>query len=133
MCQVRASAVLIPEQTDLRIPDFWFAYSIRMSLLPEGCTVHGRTFSSCQLYWRHWIIRENEVVKNEVSAEAVIGKVSVIYCVFNIFEMPLLERILLSSYLFKDKRSCFVFVLHDDLVELVALNVIGCIHFNNTT
>lgn len=78
-CQVRASAVLVPEQSDLGSPGFLFAYSVRMSLLPEGCIVHGMKFESCQLYWRHWIIRENEVVKNEVDAEAVIGKVHFIY------------------------------------------------------
>ena len=74
--QVRASAVLVPEQSDLQNSSFLFAYSIRMSLLPEGCTVHGVTFQSCQLYWRRWIIRENETIKHDVDAEAVIGKVA---------------------------------------------------------
>lgn len=77
--QVRASAVLVPEQSDLGSPGFLFAYSVRMSLLPEGCIVHGMKFESCQLYWRHWIIRENEVVKNEVDAEAVIGKYPLLF------------------------------------------------------
>lgn len=72
--QVRASAVLVPEQCDLKRPRFTFAYSIRMSLLPGGCTVHGMTYNSCQLYWRRWIIRENETVKHDVNGEAVIGK-----------------------------------------------------------
>ncbi|KAL2920917.1 F-box protein SKIP16 [Bienertia sinuspersici] len=77
--QVRASAVLVPEQSDLGSPGYLFAYSIRMSLLPEGCTVHGMKFDSCQLYWRRWIIRENEVVKNEIDAEAVIGKYPLLF------------------------------------------------------
>lgn len=72
--QVRASAVLVPEQSSNGIPGFLFAYSVHMSLLPEGCIVHGMTYNSCQLYWRHWIIRENEVVKHNVDGEAVIGK-----------------------------------------------------------
>ncbi|KAK9672220.1 hypothetical protein RND81_12G085300 [Saponaria officinalis] len=72
--QVRASAVLVPEQSDLQKPGYFFAYSIRMSLLPEGCTVHGMTFNSCQLNRRHWIIREDEIVKGDVEGEAVIGK-----------------------------------------------------------
>ncbi|KAL9233187.1 hypothetical protein vseg_008216 [Gypsophila vaccaria] len=72
--QVRASAVLAPEQSDLQKPGYFFGYSIRMSLLPEGCTVHGMTFNSCQLHRRRWIIRENETVKGDVDGEAVIGK-----------------------------------------------------------
>lgn len=72
--QVRASAVLVPERSDFQNSIFSFAYSIRMSLLPEGCTVHGMTFQSCQLYRRHWIIRENETIKHDVDGEAVIGK-----------------------------------------------------------
>lgn len=78
-CQVRASAVLVPEKSDLGSPEFLFAYSIRMSLLPEGCKSHGMTYDSCQLYRRRWIIRENEVVKHDVDGEAVIGKVAFIY------------------------------------------------------
>ncbi|XP_021751930.1 F-box protein SKIP16-like [Chenopodium quinoa] len=72
--QVRASAVLVPEQSELVSPKFMFAYSIRMSLLPEGCKVHGMTYDSCQLHRRRWIIRENEVVMHDVNGEAVIGK-----------------------------------------------------------
>ncbi|KAA8531426.1 hypothetical protein F0562_006221 [Nyssa sinensis] len=74
--QVRASAVFVPEMSD-RLHDFdkyCFAYSIRMSLLPEGCIVNGMFFSSCQLYRRHWIIRANDVVVSDVNGEAVIGK-----------------------------------------------------------
>ncbi|XP_021628434.2 F-box protein SKIP16 [Manihot esculenta] len=74
--KVRASAVFVPEAADL--PDstekYWFAYSIRMSLLPEGCIVNGMHFSSCQLQKRHWIIRANGNVVSDVNAEGVIGK-----------------------------------------------------------
>ncbi|KAH9606893.1 hypothetical protein KSS87_019727 [Heliosperma pusillum] len=72
--QVRASSMLIPEQSEFGGSGFLYAYSVRMSLLPEGCNIHGMTFDSCQLQSRHWIIRENEVVKGDVNAEAVIGK-----------------------------------------------------------
>uniref|UniRef100_A0A5B7AWT6 Putative F-box protein SKIP16 n=2 Tax=Davidia involucrata TaxID=16924 RepID=A0A5B7AWT6_DAVIN len=74
--KVRASAVFVPEMSDLQHESdkYWFAYSIRMSLLPEGCIINGMFFSSCQLYWRHWIIRANDVVEADVDGEAVIGK-----------------------------------------------------------
>lgn len=36
----------------------------------------GVYFSSCQLYWRHWIICANDAVVADVGGEAVIGKVS---------------------------------------------------------
>ncbi|XP_022722495.1 F-box protein SKIP16-like [Durio zibethinus] len=74
--QVRASAVFAPECSDLQneAEKYIFAYSIRMSLLPEGCTINGMTFSSCQLNWRHWIIRANEAIVSNVNGEAVIGK-----------------------------------------------------------
>ncbi|XP_041011655.1 F-box protein SKIP16-like [Juglans microcarpa x Juglans regia] len=74
--KVRASAVFIPELTDLQIDhqNYAFSYSIRMSLLPEGCIIHGVPFSSCQLHRRHWIIRANDHIVSDVNAEAVIGK-----------------------------------------------------------
>ncbi|PIN04187.1 putative Mg2+ and Co2+ transporter CorD [Handroanthus impetiginosus] len=74
--KVRASAVFVPEFSNLRDESekFLFAYSIRMSLSPNGCVINGVTFSSCQLYWRHWIIRANDAVVSDVNAEAVIGK-----------------------------------------------------------
>ncbi|GMI92973.1 SKP1/ASK-interacting protein 16 [Hibiscus trionum] len=74
--QVRASAVFIPEFADLEgeADKYLFAYSIRMSLLPEGCIINGTTFSSCQLNRRHWIIRANEDIVSDVNGEAVIGK-----------------------------------------------------------
>ncbi|KAL6532042.1 F-box protein skip16 [Orobanche gracilis] len=53
---------------------FVFAYSVRMSLSSDGCIVNGLRFSSCQLYWRHWIIRANRAVVSDVNGEAVIGK-----------------------------------------------------------
>ncbi|KAI7757806.1 hypothetical protein M8C21_029182 [Ambrosia artemisiifolia] len=74
--QVRASAVFIPELSDLmeEAQKYMFAYSIRMSLKPEGCFVHGMPFDSCQLYWRHWIIKSNDNVVDDVNGEAVIGQ-----------------------------------------------------------
>lgn len=52
-----------------------FSYSIRMRLLPDGCTLDSRQFNSCQLSSRHWIIRCDETVIADFSGEAVIGKV----------------------------------------------------------
>ncbi|ESQ36310.1 hypothetical protein EUTSA_v10007687mg [Eutrema salsugineum] len=74
--QVRASSVFIPEISNLRDqpPAYWYAYSIRMSLLPEGCILSGTHHSSCQLYWRHWIIRADGAVIDTVNGEAVIGE-----------------------------------------------------------
>ncbi|KAK8483554.1 hypothetical protein V6N12_076223, partial [Hibiscus sabdariffa] len=74
--QVRASAVFVPEFADLQneVEKYRFAYSIRMSLLPEGCVINGMTFGSCQLSRRHWIIRANEDIISDFSGEAVIGK-----------------------------------------------------------
>ncbi|XP_062107860.1 F-box protein SKIP16 isoform X3 [Humulus lupulus] len=74
--QVRASAVLIPEFSNLQDFEekYIFTYSIRMSLLPGGCNVNGMTFESCQLYWRHWVIHANNQVVSDVNGEAVIGK-----------------------------------------------------------
>ncbi|KAB2092232.1 hypothetical protein ES319_A02G015400v1 [Gossypium barbadense] len=74
--QVRASAVFVPEFSDVldEAEKFMFAYSIRMSLLPEGCVINGMTFGSCQLNRRHWIIRADEEVVSSVDDEAVIGK-----------------------------------------------------------
>lgn len=80
MLQVRASSVFIPEMSNLRDqpPAYWYAYSIRMSLMPEGCILKGTTHSSCQLYWRHWSIRADDAVIDTVNGEAVIGKVLVL-------------------------------------------------------
>ncbi|KAG8362577.1 hypothetical protein BUALT_BualtUnG0061900 [Buddleja alternifolia] len=74
--KVRASAAFVPEFSNLQDESdkFMFAYSIRMSLSPDGCVINGTTFSSCQLYWRHWIIRANDAVVSDVNGEAVIGK-----------------------------------------------------------
>ncbi|KAK3031893.1 hypothetical protein RJ639_035203 [Escallonia herrerae] len=75
--QVRASAVFVPEASDLQseYEKFMFSYSIRMCLLPPGCVIRGMSFGSCQLYWRHWIIRAHDNVESDVNGEAVIGKV----------------------------------------------------------
>ena len=77
LLQVRASAVFVPEFANLQdeAEKYMFAYSIRMSLLPEGCIINEMTFSSCQLKWRRWIIRANEAIISDVNGEAVIGKV----------------------------------------------------------
>ncbi|KZV34019.1 hypothetical protein F511_02792 [Dorcoceras hygrometricum] len=74
--KVRSSAVFVPEFSNLQDESdkFMFAYSIRLSLSPDGCIINGMTFSSCQLYWRHWIIRANDVVVADPNGEAVIGK-----------------------------------------------------------
>ncbi|GKV39207.1 hypothetical protein SLEP1_g47014 [Rubroshorea leprosula] len=51
LLQICASAVLVPEFTNLHLQDNFernfFAYSICMSLLPEGCVINGVTFNSC--------------------------------------------------------------------------------------
>ncbi|KAK9288152.1 hypothetical protein L1049_016600 [Liquidambar formosana] len=74
--QVRASAVFVPEFSDLQAEydKYLFCYSIRMCLLPKGGIINGMSFSSCQLNWRHWIIRANDVIVSDVNGEAVIGK-----------------------------------------------------------
>ncbi|KAI3700854.1 hypothetical protein L2E82_45494 [Cichorium intybus] len=74
--QVRASAVFVPEFSDPMAEDenYMFAYSIRMSLKPEGCFIHGMTFDSCQLYWRRWIIKAHDNVVADINGEAVIGQ-----------------------------------------------------------
>ncbi|KDP43885.1 hypothetical protein JCGZ_20895 [Jatropha curcas] len=74
--KVRASAIFVPEAADLQdsFEKYCFTYSIRLSLLPEGCIINGMYFSSCQLLQRHWIIRANGNVIEDVAGEAVIGK-----------------------------------------------------------
>jgi len=64
----------VPEAVDLS-RKYLFAYSIRMSLPPEGCIINGMRFSSCQLHLRHWVISADDTVVSNVNAEAVIGKV----------------------------------------------------------
>lgn len=75
--KVRASALVIPELIDFQddLEKYLFAYSIRLSLEPQGCIINGMSFSSCQLHWRHWIIRANDIVVSDVNGEAVIGQV----------------------------------------------------------
>ncbi|XP_073029589.1 F-box protein SKIP16-like isoform X2 [Primulina eburnea] len=74
--KVRASAAFLPEFSNFQDESekFMFAYSIRLSLSPDGCIINGMTFSSCQLYWRHWIIRANDLVVANPNGEAVIGQ-----------------------------------------------------------
>ena len=78
LLKVRASAVLVPEFSDLQsaTDKYLFSYSIRMALLREGCIINGLTFPSCQLHQRHWIIRASDVVSH-VDGDGVIGKVHV--------------------------------------------------------
>ncbi|KAF8388605.1 hypothetical protein HHK36_027282 [Tetracentron sinense] len=74
--QVRASAVFVPELSDLLDDSekYLFSYSIRMRLLPEGCNINCLSYSSCQLYWRRWIIHANDIVVSDVNGEAVVGE-----------------------------------------------------------
>ncbi|GKV29139.1 hypothetical protein SLEP1_g38099 [Rubroshorea leprosula] len=77
--KIRASAVFVPELANLQhdIDKYLFAYSIRMSLLPDGCIINGMTFNSCQLKLRHWQIRSNDAVAFIDDGEAMIGEVLV--------------------------------------------------------
>lgn len=71
--KVQASAVLVPEVSSAT-GEYCYAYSIRMSLQPEGCLLDGMYYKSCQLYSRHWIIKSKDVVVADVNGEGVIGK-----------------------------------------------------------
>ncbi|XP_058102487.1 F-box protein SKIP16-like isoform X2 [Magnolia sinica] len=74
--QIRASAVIVPELCNFQSRQtYYFSYSIRMRLLPQGCILDGVNYPSCQLYWRQWIIRANDAVVSDVNGAAVIGKV----------------------------------------------------------
>ncbi|PWA55499.1 hypothetical protein CTI12_AA424660 [Artemisia annua] len=75
---VRASAVFVPEFSNLMDEEekYLFAYSIRLSLKPEGCVVDGVSYDSCQLYWRKWLIKSNDTVVGRTNGEAVIGLVN---------------------------------------------------------
>lgn len=77
LLKVRSSALIIPEFIDPQDDSekYLFAYSIRLSLEPQGCLINGMSFNSCQLHWRHWIIRANDDVVSDVNGEAVIGQV----------------------------------------------------------
>lgn len=74
--QVRASAVFVPEASDLQDSGekYYFCYSIRMCLLRQEKISEGKLLSSCQLARRHWIIRANDTIIDDVHGEAVIGK-----------------------------------------------------------
>nr|CAD1819930.1 unnamed protein product [Ananas comosus var. bracteatus] len=74
--QVRASAVFVPEASDPegKSDNYYYTYSIRLSLLPEGCMLDGTYFSCCQLHSRHWIIRSRDNIVANVQGEGVIGK-----------------------------------------------------------
>lgn len=71
--QVRCSAVFVPELSTLQGGDnshYMFSYLVRMRLLPSSVD---SSFHSCQLLRRHWIIRENGMVVDQVHGDAVIG------------------------------------------------------------
>jgi len=74
--QVRSSAVFVPECSNLQASSerYYFCYSIRMCLLHQEYISQGKMLSSCQLARRHWIIRANDTLLDEVHGEAVIGK-----------------------------------------------------------
>ncbi|KAJ3703726.1 hypothetical protein LUZ61_007431 [Rhynchospora tenuis] len=77
--KVRASAVLVPEGSnpgglDPVMDKYLFAYSIRISLLPQGCMLDGAYYSTCQLRSRRWVIRLRENIVDDVAGEAVIGQ-----------------------------------------------------------
>lgn len=74
--QVRASAVFMPEVSSLQGSSgrYYFSYSIRMCLLHQEKISEGKMLSSCQLSRRHWIIRANGTIIDDVEGEAVIGK-----------------------------------------------------------
>ena len=76
--------MFVPEISDLQNENakYTFSYSIRMSLQHEGCVINGIPFSSCQLKWRHWIIRANDRVESDVNGEAVIGQVEIHLIIF---------------------------------------------------
>lgn len=74
----------MPEASEGNGGDYYYSYSIRISLLPEGCLLDGTYYSSCQLCSRHWIIRSRDIIVSDVGGEAVIGKV-----LFLLFQMQL--------------------------------------------
>ena len=76
--------MFVPEIADLEDErrKYTFSYSIRMSLLSEGCVINGIPYSSCQLQRRHWIICANDRVESDVNDEAVIGQVEIHLIIF---------------------------------------------------
>ncbi|GLJ21951.1 hypothetical protein SUGI_0411140 [Cryptomeria japonica] len=74
--QVCGSAVFVPEYEDFRRNEdkYMFSYSVRMRLLHQEKISQKRILSSCQLSRRHWIIRANNNVIDDVAGEGVIGK-----------------------------------------------------------
>ncbi|KAF3790096.1 F-box protein [Nymphaea thermarum] len=79
--QVRASAVFVPENSDLQSEGgkYFFSYSIRMRLISEGNILDGTCLTSCQLCSRHWIFRANGTIVSDISDKAVIGKYPLLY------------------------------------------------------
>ena len=79
--------MFVPEFADLpnERRKYTFSYSIRMSLLSEGCVINGIPYSSCQLQRRHWIICANDRVESDVNDEAVIGQVEIHLIIFFFF------------------------------------------------
>lgn len=124
--QVRASSILVPELCDLSDEGddkYWFAYSIRLSLSPDGCMLDGVHHNSCQLYSRHWIIRAQENVVSDVRGEAVIGKV------LHLYYSPEFIR-LINSYAvfhqFHRFRSSFIKIMKNfKVLQKIAVISIG--------
>ncbi|GBG67597.1 hypothetical protein CBR_g726 [Chara braunii] len=80
--QVRCSSVFVPELSSMGgHPNYWFAYSVCMRLLPhDGRQGSARRFKSCQLRARHWIMQdETEALPQEVRGDAVIGQYPVLH------------------------------------------------------
>lgn len=71
----------MPEASDANggAESYYFSYSIRMSLLPEGCMLDGVYYSSSQLHSRHWIICSKDTIVSDVHGEAVIGQVAFLF------------------------------------------------------
>ncbi|XP_061947939.1 F-box protein SKIP16-like isoform X2 [Populus nigra] len=114
--KVRASAIFVPEAVDLLdiSRKYLFAYSIRMSLPPEGCIINGMRFSSCQLHLRHWVISANDTVVSNVNAEAVIGK-----------NLRLIVYVCSSPSYFQVRENLFMRVAHLCNLLLALLKVLS--------
>lgn len=74
--QIRASAVFVPEMCTLASQSddkYFFAYSIRMKLLPCTENKDRHRNKSVQLRRRHWVIKDQGQVVADIEGEAVIG------------------------------------------------------------
>lgn len=109
--------MFVPEISDLRNDEdkHYYAYSIRMCLLPQVYSLDGFHFDCCQLSSRHWIIRAKDTVVADISGEGVIG----------------LVRSQLSSFcgVLEFKWPCFYLSMYTKHVSALANNFQVC-HFN---